>query len=162
VALVALDTSIRLHHGGAIRLVSLDEFYLLPGETPDKETQLKPGELITEILVPRLPWAQRSTYVKIRDRESYEFALTSIAVALDTDGNQIRDARIAAGGVGTKPWKLPRVREALVGKPLNEQTFDTASKLAGEGAKPLKHNGFKVELLQRTVMRALMKVGGLA
>lgn len=162
VALVALDTSIRLHHGGATRSINLDDFYLLPGETPDKETQLKPGELITEILVPRLPWAQRSTYVKIRDRESYEFALTSIAVALDTDGNQIRDARIAAGGVGTKPWKLPRVREALVGKPLNEQTFDTASKLAGEGAKPLKHNGFKVELLQRTVMRALMKVGGLA
>ncbi len=162
VALVALDTSIRLHHAGAARLVNLDDFYLLPGETPDKETQLKPGELITEILVPRLPWAQRSTYVKIRDRESYEFALTSIAVALDTDGNQIRDARIAAGGVGTKPWKLPRVREALVGKPLNEQTFDTASKLAGEGAKPLKHNEFKVELLQRTVMRALMKVGDLA
>lgn len=162
VALVALDTSIRLHHGGATRLVNLDDFYLLPGETPDKETQLKPGELITEILVPRLPWAQRSTYVKIRDRESYEFALTSIAVALDTDGNQIRDARIAAGGVGTKPWKLPRVREALVGKPLNEQTFEAASKFGGEGAKPLKHNGFKVELLQRTVMRALMKVGGLA
>jgi xanthine dehydrogenase YagS FAD-binding subunit len=162
VALVALDTSIRLHHGGATRSINLDDFYLLPGETPDKETQLKPGELITEILVPRLPWAQRSTYVKIRDRESYEFALTSIAVALDTDGNQIRDARIAAGGVGTKPWKLPRVREALVGKPLNEQTFDTASKLAGEGAKPLKHNEFKVELLQRTVMRALMKVGDLA
>jgi xanthine dehydrogenase YagS FAD-binding subunit len=162
VALVALDASIRLHHGGATRLVNLDDLYLLPGETPDKETQLKPGELITEILVPRLPWAQRSTYVKIRDRESYEFALTSIAVALDTTGNQIRDARIAAGGVGTKPWKLPRVREALVGKPLNEQTFDTASKLAGEGAKPLKHNGFKVELLQRTVMRALMKVGDLA
>jgi xanthine dehydrogenase YagS FAD-binding subunit len=162
VALVALDASIRLHHGGATRSINLDDFYLLPGETPDKETQLKPGELITEILVPRLPWAQRSTYVKIRDRESYEFALTSIAVALDTDGNQIRDARIAAGGVGTKPWKLPRVREALVGKPLNEQTFDTASKLAGEGAKPLKHNGFKVELLQRTVMRALMKVGDLA
>lgn len=162
VALVALDTSIRLHHSGATRLVNLDDFYLLPAETPDKETQLKSGELIIEILVPRLPWAQRSTYVKIRDRESYEFALTSIAVALDTDGNQIRDARIAAGGVGTKPWKLPRVREALVGKPLNEQTFETASKLAGEGAKPLKHNGFKVELLQRTVMRALMKVGGLA
>jgi xanthine dehydrogenase YagS FAD-binding subunit len=162
VALVALDASIRLHHGGSTRVVSLDDFYLLPGETPDKETQLKPGELITEILVPRSPWSQRSTYVKIRDRQSYEFALTSIAVALDIDGNQIKDARIAAGGVATKPWKLPRVREALIGKPLNEQTFDAAAKLAGEGAKPLKHNGFKIELLQRTVTRALMKVGGLA
>ena len=118
--------------------------------------------MITEILVPRLPWAQRSAYVKIRDRESYEFALTSVALALDVDGNQIRDARIAAGGVGTKPWKLSKVREALVGKPLNEQTFDAAAKLAGEGAKPLKQNGFKVELLQRTVMRALVNVGGLA
>jgi xanthine dehydrogenase YagS FAD-binding subunit len=162
VALVALDASIRLHHAGASRLISLDDFYLLPGETPEKETQLKPGELITEILVPRLPWAQRSAYVKIRDRESYEFALTSVALALDVDGNQIRDARIAAGGVGTKPWKLSKVREALVGKPLNEQTFDAAAKLAGEGAKPLKQNGFKVELLQRTVMRALVNVGGLA
>ncbi len=162
VALVALDASVRLQNGADERLMKLDDFYLLPGDSPDHENQLYPGELITEIRVPKLPWAKRSAYLKIRDRESYEFALTSAAVALDIDGDKIRDIRIAVGGVGTKPWNLPKVREALVGKPLKQETFIAAAKLAVDGAKPLKHNGFKVDLVQRTIVRALMNLGDLA
>jgi len=162
VALVALDASLRLQSGAKERLVKLDDFYLLPGDTPNRENQLQPGELITEVRVPSLPWARKSTYLKIRDRESYEFALTSAALALDIDGDTIRDVRIALGGVGTKPWNLPEVRPALAGQPLKEETFTTAAKLAVNGAKPLSHNGFKVELVQRTIVRALMKLGDLA
>jgi xanthine dehydrogenase YagS FAD-binding subunit len=162
VALVALDASIFLQSRNSDRVLKLDDFYRVPGETPEKENQLNPGELITEIRVPRLPWAQRSIYLKIRDRESYEFALSSVAAALDVDGDHIRDARVAVGGVGTKPWNLPKVRDVLIGKPLNQQTFEMAAKLATEGAKPLRHNAFKVELVQRTIVRALMNLESLA
>jgi len=162
VALVALDASILLQSRNSDRVLKLDDFYRVPGETAEKENQLNPGELITEIRVPRLPWAQRSIYLKIRDRESYEFALASVAAALDVDGDRIRDARVAVGGAGTKPWNLPKVRDALIGKPLNQQTFETAAKFATEGAKPLRHNAFKVELVQRTIVRALMNLESLA
>ena len=162
VALVALDTSIRIQNGTEERLMKLDDFYLVPGDTPDRENQLRPGDLITEICVPKLPWAKRSAYLKIRDRDSYEFALTSAAVALDTDGDKIREVRIAVGGVGTKPWNLPKVSQALIGKPLKQEALVEAAKLAAEGAHPSKHNGFKVDLVQRTVVRALMNLGGLA
>ena len=162
VALVALDTSIRIQNGTEERLMKLDDFYLVPGDTPDRENQLRPGDLITEICVPKLPWAKRSAYLKIRDRDSYEFALTSAAVALDTDGDKIREVRIAVGGVGTKPWNLPKVSQALIGKPLKQEALVEAAKLAAEGAHPSKHNGFKVDLVQRTIVRALMNLGGLA
>jgi xanthine dehydrogenase YagS FAD-binding subunit len=162
VALVALEASVRLQTRTSERVVKLDDFYLLPGNTPEKENQLKPGELITEILVPPLPWARRSLYLKIRDRESYEFALASVALALDVDGSTIRDARVAVGGVGTKPWNLPNVRDALIGKSLNQQHFEAAAQVATQGTKPLKNNGFKVELVQKTIVRALMSLGGLA
>lgn len=162
VALVALDAFVRLQDGADERLIKLDDFYLVPADTPDRENQLRPGELIAEVRVPRLPWARRSSYLKIRDRESYEFALTSAAVALEVDGDKIRDARIAVGGVGTKPWNLPKVREALCGKPLTEETIAAAAKLAVDGANPLRHNAFKVDLLQRTIVRALMNLGDLA
>ena len=162
VALVALDTSIRIQNGMQERLIKLDDFYLVPGDTPDRENQLRPGDLITEIRVPKLPWAKRSTYLKIRDRDSYEFALTSAAVALDIDGGKIRDVRIAVGGVGTKPWNLPKVSQALIGKPLKEANVVEAAKLSVEGAHPLKYNGFKVDLVQRTIVRALMNLGDMA
>ena len=161
VALVALDASIRIQNDGEERLLKLDDFYVVPGDTPDRENQLRPGELITEIRVPRLLWARRSIYLKIRDRDSYEFALTSVAVALDVDGDKIRDGRLAVGGVGTKPWNLPKVREALVGQPLTAQTFAAAAKVAVDGANPLRHNAFKMDLLQRTIVRALWNLGGL-
>ncbi len=162
VALVALGASLELWNGGSRRTLALSEFYLLPGETPHLENRLEPGEIIARIMVPRLPWARRSAYLKIRDRESYEFALTSAAVALDiADDGKIRDARVAVGGVGTKPWTLPAVEQALVSQPNRQDTFEAAAKLAAAGAQPLSMNGFKVELLQRTLVRAMMQVGGL-
>jgi xanthine dehydrogenase YagS FAD-binding subunit len=162
VALIALDASVHLQSGASERVLKLDDFYLLPGETPERENLLRPGELITEIHVPRLPWAARSTYLKIRDRDSYEFALTSAAVALDRDGDTIREVRAAVGGVGTKPWNLPKLRQALAGKPFREETFVAAAKLAVDGANSLKQNAFKIELVQRTIVRAFMNLGEVA
>lgn len=161
VALVALGASVRLQSDRGTREVKLEDFYLLPGSTPDREHDLRPGELITEVQVPTLDWAQKSTYLKIRDRESYEFALVSVAAALQIDGNMIRDARVAVGGVGTKPWNLPRVREAMIRQPVRRETFEAAAKLAVDGAKPLKNNAFKVTLLQRAIVRAFVNLGGL-
>jgi xanthine dehydrogenase YagS FAD-binding subunit len=135
---------------------------LLPGSTPEREHDIHPGEVITEIFVPRKEWARRSGYLKIRDRESYEFALTSAAAVLDLDGSIIRDARIAVGGVGTKPWSLPVVAQALQGKPANRQVFAVAAEQATEGARALSQNSFKVPLLKRTLVRVLCEVGGVA
>jgi xanthine dehydrogenase YagS FAD-binding subunit len=162
VALVALDAAITLQGPKGTRSLKLDDFYLLPGDTPDREHDIQPGELITEVKVPRLSWYRRSVYLKVRDRESYEFALCSAAVALQLDGQTIRDARVAAGGVGTKPWRLPDVAEALIGKQVSSSTFETAAEQAVAGAKPLKQNAFKVTLLKRTITRALIQAGGIA
>jgi xanthine dehydrogenase YagS FAD-binding subunit len=160
VALVALDASVRLHRRGGERLVRLADFYRLPGDTPQVENELRAGELIVEVVVPALEWARRSTYLKVRDRQSYEFALTSAAVALDLDGDAVRDARIAVGGVGTRPWRLPAVEEALRGRAATRESFEDAASLAAVGAEPLAHNGFKVELMQRTILRALLGLAG--
>jgi len=160
VALVALDATINLQGPKGSRSVKLDDFYLLPKDTPDREHAIEPGELITEVTVPNASWYRRSAYLKIRDRESYEFALCSAAIALDLDGSKIRDARIAAGGVGTKPWRLPDVAEALIGKQVGQGTFERAVELAANDARPLSQNAFKVTLLKRTLVRALMQVGG--
>jgi xanthine dehydrogenase YagS FAD-binding subunit len=160
VALVAMDALVRLRGRGGHRLVRLADFYRLPGDRPDLENQLRPGELITAVLVPRLRWARRSTYVKIRDRQSYEFALASAAVALDLRGGTIRNARVAVGGVATRPWRLPAVEARLCGRPATQRTFEDAAPLATEGAKPLAHNGFKVTLVQRTIVRALLRLAG--
>jgi xanthine dehydrogenase YagS FAD-binding subunit len=160
VALVALDASVDLQGPKGTRSIKLDDFYLLPEETPDREHAIEPGELITGVTVPHTSWYRRSAYLKIRDRESYEFALCSAAVALDMDGPQIRDARIAAGGVGTKPWRLPEVAQALIGKRASQETFERAAGIAAKGARPLNQNGFKVTLLKRTLTRALLHVGG--
>ena len=158
VALVALDASVRLHGRDGERTVRLADFYRLPGDTPDVENQLRPGELLTEVVVPRLDWARRSRYVKVRDRSSYEFALASAAVALDVRGHTIRDARVAVGGVATVPWRLTSVERALRGKAPVETTFAAAALSAVDGARPLAHNGFKVTLVQRTIVRALVEL----
>jgi len=160
VALVALDATINLQGPKGSRSVKLDDFYLLPKDTPDREHAIEPGELITEVAVPNASWYRRSAYLKIRDRESYEFALCSAAIALDLDGSKIRDARIAAGGVGTKPWRLADVAEELIGKQVGQGTFERAVELAANDARPLSQNAFKVTLLKRTLVRALMQVGG--
>lgn len=162
VALVALDSVLKLQGPQGTREVKLEDFYLLPGNTPDREHDIRSGEIITEIFVPAKAWASRSGYLKIRDRESYEFALTSAAVVLDLDGSTIRDARIAVGGVGTKPWSLPVVAEALKGRTANREAFAAATEQAAEGARTLSQNGFKVSLVKKTILRALSEVGGVA
>ncbi|MCP2168062.1 FAD binding domain-containing protein [Goodfellowiella coeruleoviolacea] len=158
VALVALDAELRLASAEGTRTVALADFYRTPGETPEVEHDLRPGELITEVVVPRLDWASRSTYVKVRDRQSYEFALCSAAVALDVQDGHVVDARVAAGGVATVPWRLPAVEAALRGAPATPAAFEQAASLAPEGAKPLSGNGFKVSLLKRTIVRALLEL----
>jgi xanthine dehydrogenase YagS FAD-binding subunit len=158
VALVALDARLRLVDAAGSREVALRDFYQLPGDTPALENDLRPGELITEVLVPRLDWAANSTYVKVRDRQSYEFALCSAAVALDVRDGKIADARVAAGGVGTVPWHLPAVEDALRGAPATQAAFEEAAAVAAEGAEPLSDNGFKVPLLKRTIVRALLEL----
>jgi xanthine dehydrogenase YagS FAD-binding subunit len=157
VALVALDAEVRLAGPAGTRTVRLADFYRLPGDTPEVENDLRPGELITEIVVPRLDWAGRSTYVKVRDRQSYEFALCSAAVALDIQGSRVVDARVAVGGVGTMPWRLAAVEAALRGAPVTEAAFEDAASVAADGARPLPGNAFKVSLLKRTVVRALIE-----
>jgi xanthine dehydrogenase YagS FAD-binding subunit len=157
VALVALDAEIGLAGPAGTRTVRLADFYRLPGDTPDVENDLRPGELITEIVVPRLDWATRSTYVKVRDRQSYEFALCSAAVALDIRDERVVDARVAVGGVATRPWRLASVEAALRGAPATPEAFQDAASSAVDGARPLSENGFKVSLLKRTVVRALIE-----
>jgi xanthine dehydrogenase YagS FAD-binding subunit len=157
VALVALDAEIRLVDAEGSRTVPLADFYRLPGDTPDVENDLRPGELITEVVVPRLDWAQRSTYVKVRDRQSYEFALCSAAVALDIQDSRVVDARVAVGGVATRPWRLTAVEDALRGARATPDGFEAAASVAADDAKPLSDNSFKVSLLKRTVVRALLE-----
>lgn len=157
VALVALDAEVRLVSATGERTVKLTDFYMQPSQTPEAEHDLREGELIGEVIVPELDWATHSTYVKVRDRQSYEFALTSAAVALDVRDGVIADARVAVGGVATVPWKLAVVEDVLRGKPATQETFEAAAVLATEGAKPLSGNAFKVSLLKRTIVRALLE-----
>lgn len=159
VALVALDAVVELTGRTGRRSVPLADFYREPGTTPQIENDLRPGELITGVTVPRSE-ARRSTYLKIRDRQSYEFALASAAVAVQLRGEVIQQARVAVGGVGTRPWRLPAVERALAGQPLRENVVTAAAAHAAAGARPLARNGFKVALVQRTIVRALMSLGG--
>ncbi|TCB97291.1 xanthine dehydrogenase family protein subunit M [Micromonospora zingiberis] len=154
VALVALGTDVHLATAQGTRTVPLDTFYALPGSTPHVENVLRPGELVTGITVPRSMWAPHSVYLKIRDRQSYEFALASAAVAVEWRGRTINQARIAVGGVGTTPWRLPVVERALAGQLATADTFEAAVRTAADGARPLAHNAFKSALLRRTLVRA--------
>ncbi len=160
VALVALDAWLSLHSRSGTRSVRLADFYRLPGSTPHVENDLRAGELIGGILVPPLPWATRSAYVKLRDRRSYGFALASAAAAVDLAGGRVRDVRVAAGGVATVPWRLPAVENALRGRPLRQDVVETAAQRAVDGARPLAQNRFKVSLVQRAIVRALISLGG--
>lgn len=159
VALVALEAKLTIENAkGATRTVPLAEFYKLPGKTPHIENQLQPGDIITAIIIPAAAHARKSHYLKVRDRASYAYALVSAAVGLDVQGGTIRSARVALGGVGTVPWRVPAVEKALVGKPATEDTFRAAAALAVRDAAPREHNKFKVELAQRTIVRALLEV----
>jgi xanthine dehydrogenase YagS FAD-binding subunit len=158
VALVALDARLRLRSATGERIVPIADFFLLPDDRPERETALAQGELLVEVAVPDTTWAHGSRYIKLRDRASFEFALVSVAAAFDGAGGIITTARVAAGGVGTRPWRLAACEAALVGKPANDATFAAAAACAADGARPLSGNGFKQELLRRAVRRALETV----
>ncbi len=162
VALVALGASVEVRRAGGDRTVPLAEFHRLPGDAPHLETVLEPGEVITAITVPASPMARRSHYLKVRDRASFEFAVVSAAVALDMDGGTIRQARVALGGVGTKPWRVPRVEAALAGGGLDPAALRRAAALAADGAQGRGHNDFKIELMQRAIVRAVEIAGARA
>lgn len=162
VALVALDAVVVLRSRDGDRRVPIATFFRLPGDTPDQEHDLRAGELIIAVEVPSGRHTARSGYLKVRDRESYEFALSSAAVALDIEAGVIRDARVAVGGTATVPWRLPEVERALVGRTAVQSLWADAAQHAAIGAKPLLGNGFKVELVKRTVARQLATVAALA
>jgi xanthine dehydrogenase YagS FAD-binding subunit len=155
VALVALDAVMRVRGLEGERTFPVEELYRLPAATPQREHNLHPHELIVEIRVPGGAHARRARYLKVRDRSSYEFALVSAAAALDIDGGTIRAARIACGGVGTRPWRMRACEEALVGKTPGPAIFEAAAALSLDGARPLPGNRYKVALLPRTIVRAL-------
>jgi xanthine dehydrogenase YagS FAD-binding subunit len=158
VALAALDAAVELRSPAGTRVVPLNDFYLLPDDTPQRETVMAPGELITAVLLPPAGAGERSHYLKLRDRASFEFALVSAAVVVARDGDRIGRARIAMGGVGTRPWRLPQVEAALAGAPANREAIAAAAGHAGQDAHPLPENGFKVPLMQRALTRALLTV----
>jgi xanthine dehydrogenase YagS FAD-binding subunit len=162
VALAALGAVVHVQGIKGTRTIPFADFHLLPGQTPHIEHNLKQDELITHVEIPALPFAAKSHYLKVRDRASYEFALTSAAVALDIQNGTIRGARIALGGVGTKPWRSLEAEKALIGAPANADTYRKAAEIALALAKPYKDNAFKVELAKRTLVRALKTVEGLS
>ena len=155
VALVALDAVIKVQGPKAERSIDIHDFYRVPGDTPERETVLEHGELITAVEVPNRPFAARSCYVKARDRASYEFALASAAIALEVQDGVVRSARVALGGVATKPWRSAEAEKALVGQKAEGAVFRAAAGAALEGARPRKYNAFKVELARRVIVRAL-------
>ncbi|MFI9616845.1 FAD binding domain-containing protein [Streptomyces sp. NPDC052023] len=160
VPFVALDVIVHVQGRDGPRTVPLTRFYLPPGTTPHVENVLNHGELITEVEIPLLPVGTRSHYVKVRDRVSYEFALASAGVALEMDGDTVREARIGLGGVGTIPWRAWGAEEVLRGAVADGDTFRAASEAALEGARTLPGTAFKVELAKRTLVRTLEIVAG--
>jgi xanthine dehydrogenase YagS FAD-binding subunit len=156
IALVALDARIDVLGQNGERTLRVEDLHREPGQTPDLETTLEHGELILRIRVPKSSLGRASTYHKIRDRESYAFALASAAVALDMDGEIVREARIAIGGLATRPWRTRAAEQALVGKALTPQIAREAGDLALHGAKAGRDNAFRIELGARTVADALM------
>ena len=155
VAMMALEATVHTKGPKGERAIALDEFYLTPGSTPDHENVLEPGELITYVTLPRLTDGTKSYYLKLRDRAQYEFALSSAAVVADVNGGRIRRIRVAFGGIGTKPWRSREAEQVLEGRAADEKNFHAAAEAALNGAKPLRDNGFKVELAKRALVRAL-------
>jgi xanthine dehydrogenase YagS FAD-binding subunit len=158
VALAALDAVVQLQGPDGTRQVPLVDFHRLPEDHPEWDTVIKPGELITAVELPAMPFARLSHYLKVRDRASYAFALVSVAVAVDLDGSAIRDVRIALGGVAHKPWRAPEAESLLRGQAVTPELLARAGEAAVRGAKAQKDNAFKVELAQRAVVRALQTV----
>jgi len=157
VALAALEAVVEVRSAAGSRRIALADFHRLPGDTPQRDTNLEPGELIVAVEIPATSarFAAHSKYLKIRDRASYAFALVSVAAALDMTGNTVRDARIVLGGVAHKPWRVESAERQLAGRRLDAGTLDAAASAAVEGARPLAHNAFKVKLAQGAIAEAL-------
>ena len=155
VALTALEATIHIQNGQRTRSIPINEFYVLPGDSPQRETVLEPGDLITHVTLPAPVAGSKSLYLKLRDRASYEFALASAAVIIKIENNRLSYARVALGGVGTKPWRSQEAEQALAGATLSESSFRNAAEAALQGARPQTQNGFKIELAKRCLTHAL-------
>jgi xanthine dehydrogenase YagS FAD-binding subunit len=162
-ALYALDAVVRVRGAaGRERTIPIGDFHRLPGDTPERDTNLQHGELILAIELPRSSFAKNSYYLKVRDRASYAFALIAVAAALELDGRAIRQARVVLGGVAHKPWRSREAEAALAGRRASEESFRQAAEAALRDAKPLAQNAYKVELGKRAIVRALLRASRLA
>jgi xanthine dehydrogenase YagS FAD-binding subunit len=155
VALAALEAKVHVAGPSGERVIAFADFHRLPGDTPQRDSNLNPNEIITAVELPAQGFAANYSYLKIRDRLSYAFALVSVAAALELDGDSIKDARVALGGVAHKPWRDPAAEAALRGQTANEATFERAADLLLREAKGFAHNTFKIELARRVIVRAL-------
>ena len=155
VAMAALDATVQVKGPNGERTIPFMDFHRLPGDTPQKDTNLQSGELVTYVTLPAMPFAARSHYLKVRDRASYAFALVSVASTLDIEGGVIKQARIALGGVAHKPWRAEKAEKLLVGKMAGEAAFHMAAEEALRGAHTFKYNSFKVELAKRAIAHCL-------
>jgi xanthine dehydrogenase YagS FAD-binding subunit len=162
VALAALEATVQVQGSTGERTIPFQDFHLLPGDTPQRETVLEPGDLVTHVTLPAPRAGATSRYLKLRDRASYEFALASAAVVVEATGGRFRYVRLAMGGVGTKPWRMMAAERALMGASVDEGTIVQAATLALADAKPQSENGFKVELAQRCLAHALRLATGMA
>jgi xanthine dehydrogenase YagS FAD-binding subunit len=159
VALLALDAVVHTSGPRGERAIPLADFHALPGSHPERESVLEAGEIVTHVSLENSELGKRSAYVKARDRASYAFALASAAAGLELEGTLIRKARVALGGVASKPWRCPEVELALIGKPATAESFSSAATLAMREAKTTSDNQFKVELARRVIARALTLAG---
>jgi xanthine dehydrogenase YagS FAD-binding subunit len=166
VALAAFDAVVDILGPRGTRTIALEQLYREPGDTPEIENQLAPDELVTRVRVPATPLGRASTYHKVRDRESYAFALSSAAVALRLEGRIVREARVALGGLATRPWRARTAERSLVGQPVSNELALRAGEAALAGAQPGRHNAFRIELGRRTVADAVLiaarRGGGIA
>ena len=160
VALAALDAQVHVVGTHGERTIAFSDLHTLPGNHPEVETTLRPGELITAIELPPLPFAQHSTYRKVRDRASYAFAIVSVAAAMEVEGGIVKSVRVALGGVAHKPWRASKLEASLMGRPATEENFLAGAEAELADAQPLIHNGFKVELAKRTIVAVLAELTG--
>ncbi|MCF0059151.1 xanthine dehydrogenase family protein subunit M [Dyadobacter sp. CY356] len=161
VALVALDASVIVAGPKGERRIPFGEFHRLPGEHPEKDNTLQNNELIIAVEIPDNSFNKNTHYFKVRDRASYAFALVSVAAALQMEGNVIKEARLAMGGVAHKPWRLTEAEKSLAGKSATEETFRQAAEIAMQGAKAYKHNAFKLKMGPNVIVEALKNAAGL-
>lgn len=155
VALAALEATVHVQGASGARAIAIGDFHVLPGDTPQRETVLEPGDLVTHVTLPPPVAGSRQVYLKLRDRASYEFALASAAVVMNIGDGKVTRIRIALGGVGTKPWRSPEAEAVLLNQPGDAATFRKAAEAALRDAKPQSENGFKVELAKRCLIHAL-------